>query len=231
MSEINYPSAKKFDISIDRTLEIRQRNESLKIAKSVLDIARIAIDFAAVERVPRYTSIRRENDAEHSFMLGLAATEIAFIQFPELDHGLVTQFALVHDLVELETKDVPTFQLDEAGFTAKALAEKVATDKLVRSLPRYMGQLLLRYEAQVEPESRFVRHIDKLLPYGVDHVSGTLKQVMAEDYDVHALPELMVANERIESRYQLLFPEPSHKVLHIAHNIIFDRNAMEYDED
>lgn len=230
MSEINESIARTFDINIDQAFEIRQRSESLKIAKSVLDIARIAVDFATIERVPRYTSTRRENDAEHSFMLGLVATEIAFNHFPELDRGLVSQFALVHDLVELETNDVPTFKIDEAGIIAKTLAEQKATEKLVKILPRYMSQLVLRYEAQVELESIFVRFVDKLLPYAVDHVTGTLKQVMSEDYNVNTLPEFLIANECVESRLQIFFPEPKHEVLHRAHNKLSDLNAMEYDE-
>lgn len=79
-------------------------------ASVALELGKIAINFAGVDRVPRYNDERRENDAEHSFMLALIAGELAQTLYPAtLDAGLVSQYAIVHDLIELETGDVATF--------------------------------------------------------------------------------------------------------------------------
>lgn len=230
MSEAIRNIHKTFDMSLKQALEMKSQSDAIKMAKMVIDLSRTTIDFAKVERVPRYSPTRRENDAEHSYMLGLVATEIAASYFDWLDVGLVSQFSNVHDLAEVFTKDVPTFLLDEAGFIAKELAEKEATEQLVKILPRYTGKLLLRYEVQKEPEARFVRHVDKLLPYAVDIISGTGKQVMAEDYNIHTSQQMLTSNERIETRFHLKFPEPSHEPLHRVHTILADRLAMEYDK-
>ena len=213
----------QFDIN---TLPLTETNS---IAKTILDISQVTIDFASIERVPRYYTHRRENNAEHSFMLGLAGVSVAEQHFPKLDSGLVTQFALVHDLVELETMDIPTFNASEATLAAKEAAEKQALEVLGSKLNPTLMSYLERYEEQVEPEARLVRHIDKLLPYSVD-INGAGVQVMSEDYDTHSVNELMENNQKLEERFHRMFPESSHTQLHGAHTILAHKFALQFPE-
>jgi putative hydrolase of HD superfamily len=130
----------------------------------LLKIGEVTVAFAAIERAPLYQHDRPENDVEHSFHLALSAIEIATHYHPELDTGLVAQYSLVHDLPELYAGDIQTFNITPEERKQKEQSEKLATKRLVKELPPHMAQLLERYEEQVEPEARFVRFIDKLLP-------------------------------------------------------------------
>lgn len=188
-------------------------------AGTMLTLGQFAMDFARVQRVPRYDEKSRESDAEHSFMLALVAPEIAAQFYPELNNGLISQFAIVHDLIELETGDVATFALDAAGHAAKEQAEHNALEYLARKLPWHTAQLLLRYEEQVEPEARFVRDIEKNLPILVD-ILGPGKKVMAEDYDIHTVEELDKTELAMSARLQKMFPEPSHDFLHAIRSVL-----------
>ena len=189
-----------------------------RIEHDCLLLADTAIRFAAIERVPRYTPEKRENDAEHSFMLGLIAQEIAATYFPdELDSGLVAEFCNVHDLVELKTKDVATFGLDDAGLQAKAAAEMAAIDELCDHLPKHTALLVRVYEEQVVAEARLVRFLDKLLPKLVD-ILGPGSQVMHEDYATFERKQLDAIEQAMSKRFKSMFPEPELAPIHLARN-------------
>ncbi len=200
--------------------------EAQAIGNTVLAISQLTIDFASVERIPRYFHNRRENDAEHSFMLGLTSMEIGKQYYPGLDAGLMVQFSLVHDLVELETLDTPTFQADEATLAAKHDAEQAALEKLSRTLPPHIADMLIWYEEQEQTEARLVRHIDKLLPYAVN-TTGAGVAVMNEDYGVTSVPQMMAKNDILEARFNLMFPDRVHQILHGTHTVLAKRFALE----
>ncbi len=218
-----------FDQSERFTLPEEHEREAAEIAKIVLDVSQITIDFASIERVPRYYTHRKENDAEHSFMLGLAAMAIGATRYPGLNTGLMTQFALVHDLVELKTNDVQTFKTDKKTLEAKHKAEQAALAELQKTLPPYLADMLTCYEEQVLPEARLVRHIDKLLPYGVD-IRGAGLAVMEEDYEVTTAEQLLGQNADNEKRFAEMFPEQSHAILHRAHGVLATKFALMFDE-
>lgn len=188
-------------------------------AKVALHLGYMSMAFARVERVPRYDETSRENDAEHSFMLSLVASELAGSYFSNLDPGLVAQFATVHDLVELETEDVATFTIDDATLAAKTAAEHSALDRVAQSLPAYTRQLFLRYEEQVEPEARFVRLVDKILPVIVD-IAGPGRKVMEEDYSVTTVNQLTDTHDTLRQRFADMFPEKELDFLHNVRNLL-----------
>ncbi len=198
---------------------IRPFTQVNDIAHSILEISQVTIDFAAIERIPRYNDCERENNAEHSFMLALAGVVIAEEHYPEIDSGLVAKFALVHDLPELITNDVPTFKISSEQLTEKEAAEKQAVHTLSDRINGTISGYLKRYEAQIETEARFVRHIDKLLPYAVD-ANGSGVKVMEEDYETHTRRQLLAANSDLEQRFEHMFPEPSHDKLHESHSVL-----------
>lgn len=175
-------------------------------ATIALELGKVCMQFSRIERVPRYDDGERENDVEHSFMVSMCATEIAHQYYPELDTQLVGEFAKVHDLIEVMTGDVPTFNV-----TAEQLAEKEATEHaalrtLVAELPPYTAGLLERYEAQAEREARFVRAVDKLMPLIVD-ILGEGQRVMNEDYGVHTLEVLEESHTALYGRIAQKFGE------------------------
>lgn len=174
----------------------------------LLEIGKLTVDFAAVERVPHYPPGRPENDVEHSYHLAVSAVEIAADFQPELDTGLVAQFSLVHDLPEVHVGDVPTFDISDEDRAAKEAAEKIATERLLKELPPHLAQLLERYEEQVEPEARFVRFIDKLLP-AVIHATAPKanREVFKQKYNMTTAQEIEL-NEPVRTAHlQKMFPE------------------------
>ena len=163
--------------------------------------------FARVERVPRYDDRTRESDVEHSFMLALVANELAYTLYPtELDRGLVLEYTLVHDLIEIKTGDTATFKIDADSLLEKEAAEHAALESLLAELPPRTRDMLYNYEQQKDKESRFVRAVDKLLPVIVD-ILGPGRRVMNEDYNVHSNAELASAHDALRTRMSERFGE------------------------
>lgn len=188
------------------------------VATTALQLGKVAIDFSRVDRIPRYPDGERENDVEHSYMLALVAPEIAYALELNLDYGLLSQYAIVHDIVELETGDVATFLATDALLTEKAQREHEAMTRLRTTLPSYTYHLLQQYESQDDPESRFVKLVDKLLPLITD-IIGQGKRVMHEDYDVYTLAALQQCHEAVQRRWEERYGDEFPDVV-LAHRIL-----------
>ncbi len=186
------------DDNIDKA---RQAHDKL------VDLAKLSVKFAEVERAPRYPNGKRENDAEHSFLLALSAMQLAVSYYPKLDVGLITQFCIVHDLPEAYTGDVWTINISDSDREKKELAEKDATQRLLTELPSHIAQLLNRYEKQIEPEARFVRCVDKLLPGLINMLTGDAS-TFKKDHNINNKDEFNSKIKKIHiERMQQMFPE------------------------
>jgi 5'-deoxynucleotidase YfbR-like HD superfamily hydrolase len=197
-----------------------------KLAKQahdyLLDLSRLAVRFAQVERAPRYPTGDRENDVEHSFHLALLAGELAADYYPELDIGLVYQYSLAHDLPESYSGDVWTFGISDEARAKKELAEEKATLRLLKELPPHTAQILKRYEQQTEPEARFVRLVDKLTPAIINMLAGDAN-TFSEDHGVHTLEELEANLAGRAERLQKMFPE--FEFIHAVRELISKTSA------
>jgi 5'-deoxynucleotidase YfbR-like HD superfamily hydrolase len=181
--------------------------ENVKQAQSyLLDIGKLVVQFASVERAPRYPSGRRENDSEHSFHLALSAVELAAGFYPELDIGLVAQFSLIHDFPETYAGDTWTIGISDEERVKKELAEKKATEKLLGELPPHLAQLLKRYEQQTEPEARFVRFVDKLTPSVINIMAGDVNTFI-EDHGIKNMDEWNADRDEYHTKLRQMFPE------------------------
>jgi 5'-deoxynucleotidase YfbR-like HD superfamily hydrolase len=162
--------------------------------------------FAQIERAPRYDEKHIENDAEHSFMVALIASELAAQFYPELDNGRITQFAIIHDLPELKTGDAKTFNFTPKQMEDKKITDHIASEQLIDELPVHTGALVRIYEEQLVPEARFVKAVDKLAPVVVD-ILGAGKTVMKENYNVTTIKELRDSHFKLHSRIADSFKE------------------------
>lgn len=219
-------------IDTEQMVEIeRGLLEAQHLAQAVMQISQITIDFADIKRVPRYCPTRPENNAEHSFMLGLTAMAVGPRHYPGLDTGLMVQFALVHDLVELETGDVQTFQVTDEELQAKYEAEGKAVEKLCGTLPLFVADMLHCYEEQKLPEARLVRHLDKLLPYSVDLAGkdNAGMVVMRDMYATTTRQQFVHTTATITERYRRMFPDESHQPIHLAAEILNDTLADHFE--
>ena len=118
---------------------------------------------------------RRENTAEHSWHLGIAALVLAPFATETIDLGVAVAMALVHDIVEIDAGD--TFAYDEAdGAATKQAREEAAADRLFGLLPAATGrrfrELWDEYERGDTPEARFVMAIDRLAPMMLNLAEG-----------------------------------------------------------
>jgi putative hydrolase of HD superfamily len=118
---------------------------------------------------------RRENTAEHSWHLGIAALVLAPFASEPVDVGTAVAMALVHDIVEIDAGD--TFAYDDAeGAATKEAREQEAADRLFGLLPAATGQrfreLWDEYERGDTPEARFVMAVDRLAPMMLNLAEG-----------------------------------------------------------
>jgi putative hydrolase of HD superfamily len=112
-------------------------------------------------------SRRRENDAEHSWHLCLAAIVLAeHANEPRLDVLRVLKMLVVHDLVEIDAGD--TFAYDTAGMAGQHEREARAADRVFGMLPADQASefraLWDEFEERRTPESRFAAAIDRYQP-------------------------------------------------------------------
>lgn len=140
-------------------------------------LAMRALQFGEIERTAcQHPSGRRETDTTHTVMLAWLAPALAARFYPQLDTGLVAQFAVVHDAVEVYCGDTPTLGgLTPAAYAAKRERENAASalwqQDFGGGLP-WLPAMIGRYEAQQEPEARFVRVVDKCCPALVHASNG-----------------------------------------------------------
>ena len=189
----------------------------------LMNLASFCNRFVNVNRALVYLDGRFENDAEHSFHLALSAVELATTYFPELDAGLISQFSLVHDMPEVYVGDTWTFNISKEDRDKKELAEKVALERLLTELPPHTAQLLGRYEKQQEPEARFVRMVDKIMPDIVAVLSNL--NAFKTELGIKSAVDLKIKNDANLARLQTMFPE--FPFLHIVRKLVADNLQKE----
>ncbi len=109
---------------------------------------------------------RRENSAEHSWHVAMAALVLSQYANEPVDVGRVVAMLLVHDLVEIDAGD--TFAYDTNGLATQSEREAVAAERLYGLLPHEQrGDLVAlweEFEAQETAEAKFALALDRLLP-------------------------------------------------------------------
>jgi 5'-deoxynucleotidase YfbR-like HD superfamily hydrolase len=109
---------------------------------------------------------RRENVAEHGFMLAKVAVALADELYPWLDRGKVAIYSIDHDDVEAYVGDTPTDSIAGHDKDEKKRREAFGEDRLVSEYvelsPGYV-QDVVEYENQVVYEAQFVRIVDKMM--------------------------------------------------------------------
>lgn len=110
---------------------------------------------------------RRENTAEHSWHLALAAVVLAGHANEPVDLARVVTMLLVHDLVEIDAGDTYVYDTGAAAET-KTAREREAAERIFGLLPGSEGGALRalweEFEARESADARFAYAMDRLQP-------------------------------------------------------------------
>jgi putative hydrolase of HD superfamily len=152
--------------------EVQRPDDVLATLGFFLELDRLK----SVERRNRLADgSRRENTAEHSWHLGMAALVFADHATEPIDVGRAVAMALTHDIVEIDAGD--TFAYDEGPDAAsKEAREQAAADRLFGMLPpatgAYLRELWDEYERGDSPEARYVMAVDRMAPMLLNIAEG-----------------------------------------------------------
>ena len=132
-------------------------------------LAELILRFGRVNRATYHPDgVRPESDTDHTVMLGVLACALAAKwRHLSLNVGRVAEFALVHDLAEAYAGDTQSFDITAEAKADKEAREVAAFARIAREFAAHFPWLvgtLGAYEAQKEPEARFVRYLDKVTP-------------------------------------------------------------------
>lgn len=127
-----------------------------------------------------------ESVADHCWSTALLC--LLYADAAGVDRALAIEIALVHDLAEAITGDIPA-RADERDRTVslrqKAELERAAIAELLADVPdRRIGELWQMYEARANAEARFVREMNL-----IDMCLQALKYELEGRYDPEARPE------------------------------------------
>ena len=118
---------------------------------------------------------RRENTAEHSWHIGLAALVFAPFATEPVDVGRAVAMALAHDIVEIDAGDTFAYDEGEAAASKEAREQEAAT-RLFGMLPPAQGAMLRElwdeYERGDTAEARFVMALDRMAPMVLNIAEG-----------------------------------------------------------
>jgi putative hydrolase of HD superfamily len=113
-----------------------------------------------------FNSIRKENDAEHSWHLALMAVILSGHSNQKIDLFKVIKMLLIHDLVEIDAGDI--FLYDSSVNHTNTEAELAAAKRIFGLLPSEQAEELIviweEFEAGETAESKFARAMDRFEP-------------------------------------------------------------------
>ena len=161
---------------------------------------------------------RKENDAEHSWHLGIMAFLLAEHSDIPVNTEKVIKMVLIHDIVEIDAGD--TYCYDNEGYKTKAEREEKAAQRIFGLLPddqkKEFYDLWREFEDSLTPEANFAAALDRLQPLLLNYTKGGIswaehgvhkEQVIARNTEVknisHSIAELIssVINDAADKGY------------------------------
>lgn len=126
----------------------------------------LLLELQVLDRVPRMGYVLRgvpepESITEHSWHVGFLVWALG-IRMPGLDLLRALEIALVHDLAEVRTGDLPRVAKRYFAAGTQEAAEREVVDELLGPLGERAGELLAEYRAAETQEARLVKACDKL---------------------------------------------------------------------
>jgi putative hydrolase of HD superfamily len=130
------------------------------------DLLGLLLELQSLDRVPRSGYNLRgvsppESVSEHLFHVAFMAWTLA-AEESQLDRLRVVELALVHDLAEVRSGDLPRSIAHYLPPGAKKETEKAIASDLLAPLGAKGPELFAEYQAKTSPEARFVGACDRL---------------------------------------------------------------------
>lgn len=137
------------------------------LEQGLVDIASLISKFAKVNRVTMLDDGETlESDTDHTVMLSVCACSVASKLYPALDIGKISQYAMVHDLVEAYAGDTNTFDLNTVNWQEKFDREAKAFQKIKSEfgdIYNYIADTIALYDSQIDDEAKLVKLMDKVM--------------------------------------------------------------------
>ncbi|MDX1643122.1 MAG: HD domain-containing protein [Thermoanaerobaculia bacterium] len=130
------------------------------------DLLDLVLELQTLDRVPRMGYLMRgvvdaESVAEHTLHVVLLVWLLGR-RIPQVDTLRAIELALLHDLAEVRTGDLPMTAAHYLPAGAKRAAEQTAARELLAPLGADGRALWAELTARETPEARFVKACDKL---------------------------------------------------------------------
>jgi len=180
--------------------------------RNIEDVVKMIFQFARIDRATMSPEGIKESDTDHTVMMSVLSCAIAEKFYKDLDIGLVAQFAIVHDLLEVYTGDFDTFKTinNDKLFTDKKVLEE---ESLVKMRTRFdniypwIPNMIERYEALDTKEARFVKTLDKIIPKFTNVLNGGIyfKNNNLSKDEVRQFKDLQL--QKVKDGYGAEFPE------------------------
>lgn len=139
---------------------------SLRLSQQLQFIVEIDKLKYILRKTRLFSSLRHENDAEHSWHLCMMALVLQEYAPAPVDLLKVMKMLLIHDLVEIDAGD--TFLYDPARAAQHSEAEAAAAERIFGLLPAEQGDemkaLWQEFETGDSPDVYFARALDRLEP-------------------------------------------------------------------
>lgn len=181
-------------------------------AEKLLDVARLVLKFAKVNRVTLHEDgIRPESDTDHTVMLSVAACALADVLYKDkLNIGKVAQFAIVHDLVEAHVGDVNTINISKENRAEKERREEESLKRIEREFKDiypWIHMTIAEYERKDTPEAVFVKTLDKAMTKITNTLNkGRAIKKLGTSYD-EIENHFRTQSKEYRSKYGKEFPE------------------------
>lgn len=179
----------------------------------IFDLAKLSLSFAKVNRVTHHEDGKRnESDTDHTFMLSLIACSIADAFYKDkLDIGLISQYATVHDLVEVYAGDTNSFvNTSIESKKEKEKRERASLERIKKEFDLefpWISEMIEKYELQYTKEARFIKFVDKILPE-IMHILSNFSYILNSGKEkVYYVEFHKDKLEKLKALYSIEFPE------------------------
>ncbi len=130
------------------------------------DLLDLLLEVQLLDRIPRVGYLLSgvsdpESVSEHTWHVAFLVWVLGE-SIPEVDRLHSLEIAMVHDLAELRTGDLPRTASRYLPDEAKETAEAAAIEEILAPLPARMRRLWKEYQVGESTEARLVKACDKL---------------------------------------------------------------------